>query len=63
MRIKETGCTKELAKHSRKLDMYQQKVVGIGVKIARGIVKARNGGSRYPCPIQLMVHGGAGSRK
>ena len=63
MRIIETGCVEELVTNSRKLDMYQRKVVEMGVRFARGIVKARSGGNRYPEPIQLMVHGGAGSGK
>ena len=63
MRIIETGCIDELVENSRKLDMYQRKVVEIGIKLARGIAKACIGGSKCPDPIHLMVHGEAGSGK
>ena len=38
-------------------------VVEICIRYARNIVKSRNGNNRLPEPVQLMVHGGAGSGK
>ena len=63
MRTIDIGCIDELINKSRGFDKYQRKVVEIGIRHARGIVKARNGKNRLPDPVQLMVHGGAGSGK
>ena len=63
MRIIETGSIDELIEKSRGHDKFQRKVVEIGLKYARGIVQARCGNHRFPEPVQLMVHGGAGSGK
>ena len=63
MRMIETGSIDNLIKNSRGHDKFQRKVVEIGIRYARSIVKSRSGNNRYPEPIQLMVHGGAGSGK
>ena len=52
-----------LKEKTRSLDNFQRHVVDIGVKFAKDIVKARNSHSKTPCPIFLMVHGGAGAGK
>ena len=63
MRTIETGSIEELIKKSRRYDKYQRMVVEMGIRFARGIVKSRNGKNRFPDPVHLMVHGGAGSGK
>ena len=35
----------------------------LGIRHARGIVKAQNGKNQLPDPVKLMIHGGAGSGK
>ena len=63
MRVIETGSVDELVERSRSHDKYQRKVVEMGIRYARSIVKAHSGNNRFPEPVQLMVHGGAGSGK
>jgi hypothetical protein len=63
MRLIETGSVDEMITKSRGHDKFQRKVVEIGLRYARGIVKSCTGNNRCPDPIQLMVHGGAGSGK
>ena len=63
MRIIEIGSIQDLILKTRRHDRFQRKVVEMGLKFARSIVKSRSGGNRFPEPIQLMVHGGAGSGK
>ena len=54
----------EVREGARKLDFYQRKVVEIGIRHARGIVKARGGKNPSPSSSPLiMVDGAAGSRK
>jgi hypothetical protein len=53
----------ELKENTRSLDSYQREVINIGVKYARGIVKARKEGNAAPTAPLLMVHGGAGAGK
>ena len=48
---------------TRQLDPFQRKVIDIGVKYAKDIVKARREGNPSPEPPYWMVHGGAGSGK
>ena len=54
---------KELCSEAKKLDFYQRKVVQIGVKHARSLVRARNGKNPIPSPPFIMVDGAAGSGK
>ena len=63
MRVIETGSIDELISKTRNHDKYQRKVVELGIKFAREIVKSRKESNRCPEPVQLMVHGGAGSGK
>ena len=51
----------ELKKNTQSLDKYQRKVINIGVKYAKGLVKARKEGNISPTAPLLMVHGGAGA--
>ena len=53
----------ELKEKTRSLDKYQKEVINIGVKYAKGMVKARKEGNVPPKAPLLMVHGGAGSGK
>jgi hypothetical protein len=53
----------ELKENTRSLDRYQREVINIGVKYAKGIVKARKEGNASPTAPLLMVHGGAGAGK
>ena len=53
----------DLRVHARKLDFYQKKVLEIGVRHARGIVKARSVRNPQPCSPLIMVDGAAGSGK
>ena len=48
---------------TRTLDSYQREVINIGIKYAKGIVKARKEGNASPTAPLLMVHGGAGAGK
>ena len=59
----EIKCLKTLQENTRSLDVYQRKVVDIGVKYSKDIVKSRKTCSKQPDPIYLMVHGGAGAGK
>ena len=59
----EIKCMNTLKASTRSLDLYQRKVVDIGVKYSKDIVKSRKNGSKGPDPIYLMVHGGAGAGK
>ena len=59
----EIKCLKTLKENTRSLDVYQRKVVDIGVKYSKDIVKSRKNGCKGPDPIYLMVHGGAGAGK
>ena len=54
---------KELKEATRSLDEYQREVINIGVKYAKGVVKARKEGNKIPTAPLLMVHGGAGAGK
>ena len=53
----------ELRKHVRKLDFFQRKVLEVGVKHARRLVKARNGLNPLPLTPLVMVDGAAGAGK
>ena len=53
----------ELKENTRSLDSYQREVINIGIKYAKGIVKARKEGNATPTARLLMVHGGAGAGK
>ena len=53
----------ELCNHLRKLDFYQRKVLEVGVKHARGLVKAREGKNPIPPVPFCMVDGAAGAGK
>ena len=59
----EIKCLKTLQENTRSLDVYQRKVVDIGIKYSKDIVKSRKNCSKQPDPIYLMVHGGAGAGK
>ena len=52
-----------LKENTRSLDKYQREVINIGVKYAKGLVKARKEGNTTPPAPLLMVHGGAGAGK
>ena len=52
-----------LKEKTRQLDPYQRRVIDIGIKYAKDLVKARREGNQAPEPPYLMVHGGAGSGK
>ena len=52
-----------LKENTRSLDIYQRKVVDIGVKYSKDLVKSRKNKSKLPSPVYLMVHGGAGAGK
>ena len=53
----------KLKENTRALDKYQREVINIGIKYAKGIVKARKEGNKIPSAPLLMVHGGAGAGK
>ena len=55
--------TYKLKENTRSLDIYQRKVVDIGVKYSKDVVKSRKNKSKLPSPVYLMVHGGAGAGK
>ena len=63
MRIIETGSVDELVVRSRTHDKFQRKLVEMGIRYARSIVKSHSGNNRFPEPVQLMIHGGARSGK
>ena len=46
----------ELKENTRSLDSYQREVINIGVKYAKGLVKARKEGNATPAAPLLMVH-------
>ena len=48
---------------ARTLDFYQKKVLEIGVKHARKLVKTRKGNNSAPLAPLCMVDGAAGSGK
>ena len=52
-----------LKENTRSLDEYQREVINIGVKYAKGVVKARKEGNSSPKAPLLMVLGGAGAGK
>ena len=47
----------------KKLDFYQRKVLEVGVKYARGLIKARGGKNPLPIAPLCMVDGAAGAGK
>ena len=53
----------ELKRNTRALDEFQKEVLNIGIKYAKGCVKARRENNKAPTPPLLMVSGGAGSGK
>ena len=52
-----------LLEKSKALDCYQHKVLEIGIRYARGIVKAMKHSNPLPVAPKIMVHGGAGAGK
>ena len=52
-----------LKEKTRQLDPNQRRVIDIGIKYAKDIVKSRREGNTTPEPPYLMVHGGAGAGK
>ena len=52
-----------LCKDAQKLDYYQRKVLEIGVKHARALVKARGGKNHIPTAPLYMIDGAAGAGK
>ena len=52
-----------LIKEAQNLDQFQRKTLDIGLKYARGIVKARHQGNGLPEAPNVIVVGGAGSGK
>ena len=52
-----------LMEKTRNLDYYQRKVLEVGIRYARNIVKAIKSKNHLPTAPKLMVHGGAGSGK
>ena len=59
----EIQCLDVLKEKTRQLDEFQRKVINIGVKYSKDLVKSRNNNSKRPNPPYLMVHGGAGAGK
>ena len=53
----------DLYQSIKKLDRWQREVVTQVITYSRDVVKARNRGEKYPQPLLLMVHGGAGAGK
>ena len=51
----------DLYQSIKKLDRWQREVVTQVITYSRDVVKARNRGEKYPQPLLLMVHGGAGA--
>ena len=58
--IKSSEVLKEM---TRNLDEYQRKIINIGVKYAKDLVKSRKNNVKRPIPPYFMVHGGAGAGK
>ena len=52
-----------LLEKSKALDYYQRKVMEIGIRYARGIVKSMKHSNPIPDAPKIMVHGGAGAGK
>ena len=52
-----------LKENTRKLDVYQRKVVERGVRYAREVVKSKSLKNPPPKPVKLTGHGGAGCGK
>lgn len=48
---------------AQKLDRWQREVLTMVIQYSRDVVKARSNGDKYPNPLFLMVHGGAGAGK
>ena len=48
---------------ARRLDRMQRHVLSVGLKYAKGLVKARRKQNNVPTPPRMIVHGGAGSGK
>ena len=48
---------------AQKLDRWQREVLNMVIQYSRDVVKARNNSDKYPNPLFLMVHGGAGAGK
>ena len=59
----ELGNLNELAERTRKLDPEQRRVVDIGIKYAKDLVKSISGNCEPPEPPLLIIQGGAGSGK
>ena len=53
----------ELRQEARQLDFFQHKVIEMGIKHARALVKARHPKNPLPIAPLLMVDGAAGSGK
>jgi ATP-dependent DNA helicase PIF1 len=53
----------QLRNDARKLDFFQRKVLEVGIKHARGLVKARGGKNPLPSVPLCMVDGAAGAGK
>ena len=52
-----------LMEKTRKMDYYQRKVLEVGIRYARNIIKATKSKNPMPTTPTFMVHGGAGSGK
>ena len=52
-----------LMEKTRKFDFYQKRVIEIGLRFARNVVKALKVKNPIPEAQKVMVHGGAGSGK
>ena len=53
----------QLCKEARSLDFYQRKVLHIGIKHARALVKSRSGKNPVPTAPLTIIYGSAGSGK
>ena len=53
----------QLCREARSLDFYQRKVLHIGIKHARVVVKARSGKNPVPTAPLVIIDGAAGSGK
>ena len=62
-RIIEIDDLGNLREKTRRLDYYQRKVIEIGIRYARDVVKSLKSKNPLPEAPKLMVHGGAGSGK
>ena len=56
-------CLIKLKEQTRKLDFHQRKVVEIGIKYCRGLIKSQKMKNPLPRPRNVIVSGGAGSGK